>query len=53
MEARYKNNTQIVTDLPKNRNSIGCRWIYKIKYKTNGEIERYKACLVAKGYNQR
>jgi len=31
---------------------VGCRWVYKIKYKASGEIEKYKACLVAKGYTQ-
>ena len=53
MEALYRNNTWEITDLPKGRKPIGCRWIYKIKYKSNGEIERYKARLVAKEYNQR
>ncbi|KAI3688864.1 hypothetical protein L2E82_46759 [Cichorium intybus] len=53
MEALYRNNTWEITDLPVNRKPIGCRWVYKIKYKSNGEIERYKARLVAKGYNQR
>ncbi|KAL4580545.1 hypothetical protein LXL04_016743 [Taraxacum kok-saghyz] len=53
LEALYRNNTWEITDLPKGRKPIGCRWIYKIKYKSNGEIERYKARLVAKGYNQR
>ncbi|GKA39546.1 ribonuclease H-like domain-containing protein, partial [Tanacetum coccineum] len=48
-----KNNTWVITDLPLNRKPIGCKWIYKIKYKSNKEIERYKARLVAKGYNQR
>ncbi|GKE70860.1 putative RNA-directed DNA polymerase [Tanacetum coccineum] len=48
-----KNNTWVITDLPLNRKPIGCKWIYKIKYKSNEEIERYKARLVAKGYNQR
>lgn len=53
MEALYRNNTWEITNLPKGRKAIGCRWIYKIKYKSNGDIERYKARLVAKGYNQR
>lgn len=53
METLYKNNTWEIIDFSKGRKAIGCRWIYKIKYKTNGEIEQYKAKLVAKGYNQR
>ncbi|KAM0019556.1 putative RNA-directed DNA polymerase [Helianthus debilis subsp. tardiflorus] len=53
MEALYKNGTWVLVDLPKDRKPIGCRWIYKIKYKANGEIERFKARLVAKGYSQR
>ncbi|GJV31700.1 putative RNA-directed DNA polymerase [Tanacetum coccineum] len=53
MEALNKNHTWIITNLPSNRKPIGCKWVYKIKYKSNGEIERYKARLVAKGYSQR
>jgi histone deacetylase 1/2 len=37
---------------PTQANIVGCRWIYKIKRKSDGTIERYKARLVAKGFNQ-
>ncbi|GJS92041.1 ribonuclease H-like domain-containing protein, partial [Tanacetum coccineum] len=48
IEALNKNHTWIFTNLPANRKPIGCKWIFKIKYKANGEIERYKERLIAK-----
>ncbi|KAK9063310.1 hypothetical protein SSX86_017180 [Deinandra increscens subsp. villosa] len=53
IEALHRNNTWTLVDLPRDRKPIGCKWIYKIKYKSSGEIERYKARLVAKGYSQK
>ncbi|GJR92425.1 ribonuclease H-like domain-containing protein [Tanacetum coccineum] len=53
MEALKWNNTWVISDLPKGRIPIGCKYIYMIEYKANGEVERYKARLVAKGYSQK
>jgi hypothetical protein len=37
---------------PSGKQLIGCRWVYKIKHRSVGTIERYKTLLVAKGYTQ-
>lgn len=47
------NHTWTIMPLPPNKNTVGCRWVYKIKYGSNGSIERHKARLVAKGFNQK
>lgn len=33
-------------------NLVGCKWIYKTKYKSDSDIERHKAWLVALGIHQ-
>ncbi|CAN6683923.1 unnamed protein product [Malus baccata var. baccata] len=33
-------------------NLVGCKWVFKVKHKPDGTIERYKARLVAKGFHQ-
>ena len=50
IEALQANNTWIMTVLPPGKVPIGCKWVYKIKLKVDGSVERYKARLVAKGY---
>ncbi|GKD31481.1 ribonuclease H-like domain-containing protein, partial [Tanacetum coccineum] len=52
IEALNRNNTWTIRDLPKGRKAVGAK-LWKIKYKSTGEIKRYKARVVAKGFSQR
>ena len=38
--------------LPPDKQTVGCKWVYRIKYRADGSIERYKARLVAKGFTE-
>ena len=50
ISAFESNQTWETVLLPKNKTSIGYKWVFKIKYNVDGTVERYKARLVAKGY---
>ena len=41
-----------MTKLPLSKVPVGYKWVYKVKLKTDGSVERYKARLVAKGFTQ-
>ena len=47
-----RNKTWELVNLPEGKDVIGLKWIYKIKHKEDGSIQKYKARLVAKGYSQ-
>lgn len=53
MESLIRNKTWTLTSLPKGRNLIDSKWVFKIKRNESGGIDRYKARLVARGFSQR
>ena len=52
LDALSKNHTWDLVTLPPGKSVIGCKWINKIKTRSDGSIKRYKARLVAKGFTQ-
>ena len=52
MTALQKNRTWMLVLLPEGKRKVGCKWVFSIKHKADGSVERYKARLVAKGYTQ-
>ena len=51
--ALMKNKTWHLVPPANGRNVIDCKWVFKVKRKSDGSIDRYKARLVAKGFKQR
>ncbi|KAL5570866.1 hypothetical protein UlMin_020463 [Ulmus minor] len=51
-QALQKNSTWTLVPPHPSYSIIGCKWVFKIKRKSDGTIERHKARLVAKGFNQ-
>jgi histone deacetylase 1/2 len=52
-KALIENKTWHLVPYKKGTNLIDCKWVYRIKRKADGTIDRYKARLVAKGFKQR
>jgi hypothetical protein len=50
--ALMKNKTWTLVPQPASRNLVGCKWVFKLKRKVDGFVERHKAILVAKGFHQ-
>jgi histone deacetylase 1/2 len=51
-DALIKNGTWHLVPATHGQNVIDCKWVYKVKRKADGTIDRYKARLVAKGFKQ-
>lgn len=45
-------NTFEVVDQPPRKKPVGCKYVFKTKFKPNGDIEKCKVRLVAQGFLQ-
>jgi hypothetical protein len=53
LTALMRHGTWALVSPPKHCNPIGCKWVFRVKGKADGSIDRFKARLVVKGFNQR
>jgi hypothetical protein len=51
--ALMRNKTWHLVPPQPDRNVIDCKWVYKVKHKADGSVNRYKSRLLAKGFKQR
>jgi len=52
LDALEKDHTWILTSLPRRKRALTSKWVYKTKYKPDGYVERHKAWLVIRGFEQ-
>ena len=53
LRALEANGTWVLTDLPPGSKAIGCKWIFKTKFHSDGTLDKYRARFVVQGYRQR
>ena len=51
-QAFHQTHTLDVIPCPQGVSLVSSKWVYKVKYRTDGTIERRKARLVAQGFTQ-
>ena len=52
LDALHKTGTWDLVDLLSGKYAISCKWVYKIKTRSDGTIDRYKARLIPRGFTQ-
>ncbi|KAK4406515.1 Retrovirus-related Pol polyprotein from transposon RE1 [Sesamum angolense] len=52
MSALISRGTWELVEVPPNADIVACRWVFTLKFRADGTLERYKARLVAKGFTQ-
>ena len=53
LKSMKDNDVWNLIEFPKGKKPIGCKWVFKTKWDSKGNVERYKAHLVAKRFTQR
>ncbi|KAH9143587.1 hypothetical protein AeRB84_012433 [Aphanomyces euteiches] len=53
LDGLVANGTWEVVERPPSGNVVSHKWVYKIKYDREGQIDKFKARLVARGFTQR
>jgi hypothetical protein len=51
-DALLSNDTWTLVPPTSDMNVVGCKWVFRLKRKADGSIDRHKARLVAKGFHQ-
>ena len=51
-DSLIQNDTRKLVPPPKNKHIVGSQWVIKVKIDANGNLDRFKARLVAQGYSQ-
>ena len=52
LDVLQKTGTWDLVYLPSGKYAIDCKWVYKIKTRSDGAVDHYKARLVARGFSQ-
>ena len=52
LDALHKTGTWGLVDLPYRKSAISCKWVYKIKTRSDDTVDCYKARLVSRGFTQ-
>ena len=52
MKSMSANKVWDLEEILKGGKTVGCKWVYKMKCYSKGNVQRFKAQLVAKGFTQ-
>jgi hypothetical protein len=53
MKSMSANKVWDLEEVLKGAKIVGCKWVYKTKYDSQGKVERFKSRLMAKGFMER